>query len=495
MTNENKKINELVSDDDDPTAELEIATFRQSELIQNAMLEVDTNTQDFPRSGAAKVGDTSIAELKSDLKTRSDTIERLQFDIEQLHARWVGLEAEIKAREEITSNLGAELRASNRKLDRKEKLLAKRDRNIKSLKAEIRERDQAYRDIEKDNQALQAIREELEAGEEVTVARRQLDVQAGQLAHNADELANLKAQQQRTEQYADELRRQINDIRNTTEDASKERDSLAARLDTARQQADELEIELKQSRDTVTSLTARTENMEVAHAEEIRLLRFELGEAESTLAENEHISEQIASDLVDTRTFRDELEHMLTETTEKSGAKIEELQKRVKQLENTLAEQEENLGSKNDTINTLLSELAKKSHEIESIGEMEDVIHEIDDRMSERIEELPRTDRERVTRLLIGRVEDRELRFPLFKERLTIGRTQQNDIQLKAQYISRRHAVITTEGDKARLIDWGSKNGVYVNSKRIKEHFLKNGDIVSIGVAEFRYEELAKRDS
>ena len=118
----------------------------------------------------------------------------------------------------------------------------------------------------------------------------------------------------------------------------------------------------------------------------------------------------------------------------------------------------------------------------------------IADRMSERIAERPPAGNERVTRLLIGRVDDQELRFPLFKNRLTIGRTQQNDIQLKAQYISRRHAVITTEGDAARVIDWGSKNGVYVNSRRVSEHFLKHGDIVTIGIAEFRYEELPKRD-
>ena len=76
-----------------------------------------------------------------------------------------------------------------------------------------------------------------------------------------------------------------------------------------------------------------------------------------------------------------------------------------------------------------------------------------------------------------------------------MGRTQQNDIQLKAEHISRRHAVVVIEGDVTRVIDWGSKNGVYVNSKRIKEHFLKNGDMVGVGTAEFRYEERPKRDS
>ncbi|KPK12893.1 MAG: hypothetical protein AMJ68_00150 [Acidithiobacillales bacterium SG8_45] len=100
-----------------------------------------------------------------------------------------------------------------------------------------------------------------------------------------------------------------------------------------------------------------------------------------------------------------------------------------------------------------------------------------------------------MSRVLIGKVGEQELRFPLFKKRLTIGRTQQNDIQLQAPHISRRHAVVMTEGDVTRVIDWGSKNGVYVNSNRVTEHFLASGDVVTIGDARFRYEERPKRDS
>ena len=81
-----------------------------------------------------------------------------------------------------------------------------------------------------------------------------------------------------------------------------------------------------------------------------------------------------------------------------------------------------------------------------------------------------------------------------FKDKLTIGRTGDNDIQLDAPYISRRHAVVTTDGETTRVIDWGSKNGVFVNSKRVSEHFLANGDIVTIGNAHFRYDERPKRD-
>ena len=81
--------------------------------------------------------------------------------------------------------------------------------------------------------------------------------------------------------------------------------------------------------------------------------------------------------------------------------------------------------------------------------------------------------------------------FPLFKDRLTIGRTEDNDIQLKAAYISRRHAVVQTDRDVTRIIDWGSKNGVFINDERTSEGSLVHGDRVAIGNAEFVYTEVS----
>jgi chromosome segregation ATPase len=501
MTNKKNKINELVSDDEDPTAELEALTIRQdfSTSGKSASAESDLSTHGFDDSGqiaADGANGASISELQSDLQVRSETIERLQFDIEQLRARWVGLETEIKAREELTSNLNSDLKGKDRKLDRKEKLLQKRDRSIKALKAEIRERDEKYRELQGSVDEINVAKEELESGDEINRARKQLAENQGQVAGKDKLIRDLQVQQQRTEKYADELRRQLSDISSNSEETLGERDMLARDLSGAEKTVEDLNSELSAAKTSALEAAVALENAGIAHAEEIRLLRFELGEAEETLAQNENIGEQLASDLVETRSFRDELERMLNVNEEQSSASIGSLRKKVSKLETLVKDYEEKLETKSAAVDCLIAELGKKSHEIDSIGEMEDVIQDIDNRMSERIDDAPypERERERITRLLIGRIDDQELRFPLFKERLTIGRTEQNDIQLKAQYISRRHAVITTEGDAARVVDWGSKNGVYVNSERVTEHFLKNGDIVTIGIAEFRYEELPKRE-
>ncbi len=77
--------------------------------------------------------------------------------------------------------------------------------------------------------------------------------------------------------------------------------------------------------------------------------------------------------------------------------------------------------------------------------------------------------------------------YPLDKERMTIGRKPDNDIQVDNLAVSGKHALIITILDDSFLEDLGSTNGTYVNGKLIKKHALKNGDIVAIGKHEIKY--------
>jgi FtsZ-binding cell division protein ZapB len=375
MANDNKNIKELVSDDEDRTAELETPTWREEVLAadQDGLIESDATTFDVERyTTSPQEENTEIDVLKADLRARIETIDRLQFDVERLRSRRTGLETEVRAREAQTLKLSEAL-------------------------------DQSTSQIEALNGALRQIEQ----------SHRKLD----------DELNSTKRK----------------------------------------------------------------------HADEIRTLRFELTSAEDTLTQHEMINEQLASDLVDTRGFKVELERMLTESESQNRSRIAELEREVGRLVETNAEYERELAGKNETIRGMLDDLSSKSKQQESLKDLEAAIYELDDRVTERVDERPAVERERLSRVLIGTVDKQELRFPLFKSRLTIGRAAQNDIQLQAAYVSRRHAVVVTEGDTTRVVDWGSKNGVYVNSRRVTEHFLQSGDILSVGDAEFRYEERAKR--
>jgi len=72
------------------------------------------------------------------------------------------------------------------------------------------------------------------------------------------------------------------------------------------------------------------------------------------------------------------------------------------------------------------------------------------------------------------------------KERVTIGRSEKNNVQFDHPTISRYHAVIERMGKRFRVLDLQSANGVYVNGALIKgESWLKPGDRVKIGPYSF----------
>ena len=752
MANENKNIKELVSDDDDPTAELEILSLPDDESVDSdEQRESDSHTYGLGNSKRAESAlAQSIPELQSDLESRTKTIGKLQYDIQQLRAKWLGLETEISAREEIVSNLLQEAGKLKKTVARKDGLLKKRSQSIKTLKTEIRqhnkdfgllkeqleeqqsteaenlkareesehalqelrteleaaraeiesaEADARQRDeqytlleqqlaeqqvadaqhvaaVEEAERALQELRTELEAAraeiesaeadarqrdEQYTLLEQQLAEQqvadaqhvaaveeaertlqelrseleaaraeivsaeteikqrderyelleqrlaeqqvtdaehvaaleeaerslaslraeldaaahdeynlnteinqrdelqflleqktqeleqqlSEQRARDAENIASLQgaqteiemltseleatrnqsadeiAQTQKmtsasvrelqeklanTEKYADTVRWNFQDLSETLSALSQDRDDMRDAVARMTESNNDRSAELDAAKDTNAELRASLEQLRADQEQEIRTLRFELGEAQESVAQTSDLNSQLASDLIDTRGFKEELERMLTKNEDDAQQRIADLETQIKKLADVAEGFEQKLDTKNTAINVLLDELSKKTEQMESIGEIEDVIQEIDSRMSEKIDEpievaAPQqsavhvvSDRDRITRVLVGNVGDQELRFPLFKDRLTIGRTAENDIQLKTAYISRRHAVVLTEGDATRVIDWGSKNGVYVNSERVKERILSNGDIVSVGNAKFRYEERPKRD-
>ncbi len=377
MANDNNNLKELVSDDSDRTAELESPTWRGSSAPAEAepAIEVDSEPMQFdPYFAPIRNRDAVIEDLKADLRIKTDIIDRLQFDIERLRSRRIGLETEIQARESQTRKLSKDIEEANKQID--------------ALTSALREAKKSY-------------------------------------------------------------------------------DEVSGKLSTSR----------------------------AKHEEELRILRFELTEAAETVAQQELINEQLASDLVDTRGFKNELERMLTSSEQHSQVHISQLEAELEHLKKANADSELELAAKNEAIADLLEQISGKSRQDESIRELEAAIEELDEKMSERLAAPPLLYRDRMSRVLIGKIDNQELRFPLFKKRLTIGRTQQNDIQLQAPHISRRHAVVMTEGEATRVIDWGSKNGVYVNSNRVTEHFLASGDVVMIGDAKFRYEERPKRDT
>jgi len=64
---------------------------------------------------------------------------------------------------------------------------------------------------------------------------------------------------------------------------------------------------------------------------------------------------------------------------------------------------------------------------------------------------------------------------------LTIGREEDNDIQLNDERISRFHAKVQEDGGRIILTDLESTNGTRVNGHPIRLRVLRNGDLIMIG--------------
>ena len=77
--------------------------------------------------------------------------------------------------------------------------------------------------------------------------------------------------------------------------------------------------------------------------------------------------------------------------------------------------------------------------------------------------------------------------YTIRKERVTIGRTKNNDIMVRSRKVSRKHAqIITVETDRV-IEDCNSMNGTYLNEQLIKYHPLRSGDKIRIGEFDLKY--------
>jgi predicted nucleic acid-binding Zn-ribbon protein len=91
-------------------------------------------------------------------------------------------------------------------------------------------------------------------------------------------------------------------------------------------------------------------------------------------------------------------------------------------------------------------------------------------------------------RALVRLQDGAEVVYPVGR-RTTIGRMPDNDIQLDTANVSRHHAVLLCSVDSCIVEDLNSTNGVLVNGQRVGRQPLHDGDLLSVGKAEFRFQQ------
>jgi len=83
---------------------------------------------------------------------------------------------------------------------------------------------------------------------------------------------------------------------------------------------------------------------------------------------------------------------------------------------------------------------------------------------------------------LIVKYEDKIVeRVVVEKQRISVGRTNDNDIVLENRGVSRRHCTIEFNEQGAIVIDNESLNGTFVNNRRVNEESLRDQDSIAVG--------------
>ena len=99
------------------------------------------------------------------------------------------------------------------------------------------------------------------------------------------------------------------------------------------------------------------------------------------------------------------------------------------------------------------------------------------------------------SRVLVFLDSDQPIKYPLYKEVMTIGRSDQADIQVTGDFISRVHARLVSTQEGVTVEDVQSKNGIKVNSKLTERQLLKHGDVIGVGKLRFTFiDTAANRD-
>ena len=90
--------------------------------------------------------------------------------------------------------------------------------------------------------------------------------------------------------------------------------------------------------------------------------------------------------------------------------------------------------------------------------------------------------------------------IPLEREEVILGRALEADVRINDSQVSRQHARISATPSESRvamdyvLHDLDSRNGTFVNGRRVKREMLENGDKITVGETILRFDLLDEID-
>lgn len=378
----------------------------------------------------------ALIEMIGDYASRlEEADEAARQPVDEFHTEL--LERGIKRRDETIENLSTELEQTNASVDELSAAKSKLGRRVDELEKGLIDR----------SQQVQVLRDDL---------RRSHD----QLRIVQEQLSDRTAQLAATQETLDQKSRHIERLTDELHAAQKETIQIRGQLGALDAHAAELD---------------RLRNEAAA---EVESLRLELAAQQDLVAtlETELRAKQATADLLARNVDR------ITDL----GASLAALDERMNggAEESSAPDLEKSSIHLADFVATLAADdrltAAAPSGEPDDV-ELLPMDLLLDDDPDQNVVDIGERTQLEAGRKLVITIAGQAFDYPIVKKQITIGRGHGSDIRIASHFVSRVHAKISTNGLATIIEDTGSKNGLVVNSERVRRRVLRDGDVVSFG--------------
>jgi pSer/pThr/pTyr-binding forkhead associated (FHA) protein len=451
--------------------------------VQHALVEEQSKSNALARHLAAKLADYEI--VSAMVAQRNATIavlERARGDLdEQVECASAQLEALSAQLEEANRRAALSAQFQSEIADRDERLLhlaAESERLTRELQesatarqhveSSLRDTNNRLADEERSRQSLMG----------------ELDALRAQLQSLSDERNRWLAAHGEHQQRASELERITQELESVRQDAA----VVWRELQTQSTLAGDRQQELITLRQAVEDMQRTRNELQLALDDAGRKIeRLQAASSDDTALLNERNTELSAArhELEAQATTLRGLEHSLNAR----DALIESLRAEIRTVQDERSIVVEQLGKARERVKAMAQQIFHRDNRIATLKadlavhtEALASIRRDVDRIDTTAEAPPEEQLERSLEPL-----DHEGEPILLNRRvMTLGRTNENDISIPSKMISRHHARLLIGPNGVIVEDTGSTNGCYVNDHRVKQHVLREGDVLMIGDLKFR---------
>jgi chromosome segregation ATPase len=438
----------------------------------------------------------SLLQLEQTLKDRDAAFARNDEQKQQLDARILDLErqgvelaTQLTRREEAYDGLQEKLSAS---FEQNERLKAEYAQRLSETEQAVKTAADAQSRIESlelgtkgRDESIEALKAEIERG---AAALGELIAAKDGLVQRVDELEKgLAERSQQAEALREDLRMSHHQLQLAQQQLSDRTAQLASNqqaLDQKSRHTERLSNDLSAMHKDAAGMRASIQKLETQAAELDRQRREAATEAEQlklqaaaqqkriTLLETELLAKQATEDLL-----------------ERSVGRITDLGASVAALDQRMSggggspPAEQLASSLNDFAATLdgTDRMAAAAAAATEQTELLPIRALLDEHDGDDVFDIGCPTSTESGRKLIVSIGGEDFDYPIVSNVITIGRGRASDIRIASHFVSRVHAKVRTNEGATIIEDAGSKNGVLVNSERVRRRVLHDGDVVNIG--------------